>query len=467
MIRGGPAAIETFRDPAGTLSIEGDTVRRRVDPSRAQPALDFLDSELARAWVAQGLLVATTFAGEDGGFRMLEHPRIFFPTYSWEWTPSAWSAAAGLTLDLCEALLGRGLILKDATPLNVLFDGTRPVFVDVLSIDRRDPRSPLWLAYAQFVRTFLLPLAAYRYLGWPLAASLSRRDGYEPGDLYPYLSATRRWSAPMRSLVTLPYVLEKRERVKGRGAAGESAQAAALHQPPEVAEAVLRRNLHGLRTALRKLAPVERESRWSDYPESADHYAGEDHRQKQAFLRQALQTCAPHQVLDLGANTGVYSRIAASMGANVVAWDTDMAATERNWAQAASDRLPIQPILADAARPTPAVGWRNAEGLSLLDRTRGRFDCVLMLGLIHHLLIADQIPLAQVAGLLRELTTHWAIVEWVPATDPRFGDLVRGRGDLYGHLNEEQFAATMEQHFRVALKEPLKNGRTLYLLEAR
>ena len=40
-------------------------------------------------------------------------------------------AAGQLTLDLCEALIGKGLILKDATPLNVLFEGARPVFVDV------------------------------------------------------------------------------------------------------------------------------------------------------------------------------------------------------------------------------------------------------------------------------------------------------------------------------------------------
>ena len=102
------------------------------------------------------MIATTERASSEPGEILLEHPRVFFPSYPWEWTPDAWVAAGGLTLDLCEALLGQGLILKDATPLNVLFEGTRPVFVDVLSIDARDPASPLWLAYAQFVRTFLL-----------------------------------------------------------------------------------------------------------------------------------------------------------------------------------------------------------------------------------------------------------------------------------------------------------------------
>jgi SAM-dependent methyltransferase len=430
----------------------------------AQAALGFLRSPLAQKWVAEGRLIPTTeSAGTGNGEILLEHPRVFFPSYAWEWTPDAWVTAGELTLDLCDALLNQGLILKDATPLNVLFEGTRPVFVDVLSIDARDPHSPLWLAYAQFVRTFLLPLAAYRYLGWPLAASIHKRDGYEPGELYPHLRTAQRWRKPLRSLVTLPELLENRSK---RGSK-TGVPATQLRQAPEVATAVLRRNLRRLRAQLGELKPASRESRWSEYPESADHYSEEDHQQKQGFVREALQRAQPRRALDLGANTGVYSRIAAETGAGVVAWDTDLEASARNWKLAAEKRLPIQPLLADPARPTPAAGWRNREWLSLLDRAQGRFDCVMMLGLIHHLLVTDQIPLPEVAGLLRDLTTRWAIVEWVPATDPRFAELVRGRDDLYRHLNEAEFLASIEPLFHIAVQQRLKNDRALFLLEAK
>jgi SAM-dependent methyltransferase len=216
---------------------------------------------------------------------------------------------------------------------------------------------------------------------------------------------------------------------------------------------------------LEKLKAGEGESRWSDYPESADHYSPEDHRHKQAFVRRALLQAAPKHVLDVGANTGVYSRLAASMGASVVAWDTDLAATERNWRQAYEERRPVQAVIADASRPTPAAGWRNSESLGLLDRAYRKFDCVMMLGLLHHLLVADQIPLEEVAGLLCDLTKQWAIVEWVPASDPMFVELVRGREELYGHLDETAFVTAMERYFLPVEKERLKNGRTLYLFE--
>lgn len=462
MTSGAPAAIDTFRDPAGSLRIEGDLVRRRVRVVMAQPALRFLRSPLAQKWVKQGRLVATVeHDSADSGELILEHPRIFFPSYSWEWTPNAWIAAANLTLDLCEALLSEGLILKDATPLNILFEGTQPVFVDVLSIDARDLESPIWLAYAQFVRTFLLPLLAYRYLGWPLAASLLRRDGYEPANLYPHLGPLQRWREPFRSLVTLPHLFEK------RGQSVAAAPTAKLRQKPEVAAAVLRRNLQKLRSKVARLKPADRDSRWSEYPETAGHYSSEDHGEKQDFVRSSLLKARPQRVLDLGANTGVYSRIAAEAGARVIGWDTDIGAAMRNWNLAAEQKLDIQPLIADPARPTPATGWLNREWLSLLDRAEGRFDCVLMLGLVHHLLIADQIPLSEVTALLRRLTTQWAIAEWVSATDPRFKDLVRGRDDLYGHLDEAAFLAEAQRHFEVVEEKRLKNGRILFLLKAR
>jgi 2-polyprenyl-3-methyl-5-hydroxy-6-metoxy-1,4-benzoquinol methylase len=455
--------IETFRDPAGSLRIVGDRVLREVRRDHADAALRFLQSPTAHEWVAQGHLVETCFLREDAGELTLEHPRVFFPSYPWEWTPSAWIAAADLTLDLCEGLLDHGLILKDATPLNILFRGSRPVLVDVLSIEERDPASPLWLAYAQFVRTFLLPLAAYRYLGWPLAASMQNRDGYEPADLAPHLSRWQRWREPFRSLVTLPLLLET--------SGAQSAQNTRVKQNPDAALRVLRRNLAQLRRHLRRiehgLLSRRPASRWSAYAHSADHYGADDQRLKQQFVREALLAAAPRHVLDLGANTGVYSRIAADSGAAVVAWDTDLQATEQNFLEAQKHSLNIAPLIANPARPTPSAGWRNAESLALLDRSCRRFDCVVMLGLIHHLLLSEQIPLDEIAALLRELTTGWAIVEWVPATDPRFIDLLRGRDDLYGHLKESAFLHAAETHFTVVLREALPNGRVLFLLQAR
>lgn len=461
MIESTVAPRGTFRDPAGSLYFDEAKVLRHVRPAFVAEAESFLDSALTRKWMESGRMVSTVIAGREAdGSLLLEHERIDYPTYPWEWTPGQWAAAGELTLDLCEESLAAGLILKDATPLNVLFRNADPVFVDVLSFDRRKPGDPIWLAYGQFVRTFLLPLAANRYLGWPLAASIERRDGYEPSDLYPCLPLRRRWTAPLRSLVTLPHLLERKAN------ASASTGATPRHQqPPEIAAQVLRGTLKKLRRTLRVLTPPPHASRWSDYTTTAVHYSVEDHARKAAFVGRALAQAAPQRVLDVGGNTGHYSRIAAAAGARVVAWDTDVQAADANWREARAKHELILPLIANIARPTPSVGWQNAESLSLLQRSEGAFDGIMMLGVIHHMLLIDQIPLPSIFDLVRRLTTRWAIIEWVPATDSQFRQLCRGRQDIYGHLDENAFLAAADQHFVRRLVENLPNGRSLWLFE--
>lgn len=390
----------------------------------------------------------------SGRLVSLEHERIAFPTYPWEWTPSQWFEAASLTLDLCEEAVDEGYILKDATPLNILFSGSRAIFVDVLSFERRNPRSPLWIAYAQFARTFLLPLTAFTLFGWPLSSSQQHRDGYEPRDFASILPLVRRWFPPLLSLITLPLLLEKSSGAKADREVSE-----------ELATFAVRRLLRSTRSLLKSAKPSSRDSRWSSYSQTACHYSSDDFAAKQAFVRESLCATKPKRVLDVGANTGVYSRIAAESGSDVVAWDTDVQAADQNWLSARKSSLQILPIIADFARPTPAVGWQNRENPSLLDRARGQFDCILVLGVLHHLLIADQIPLARIIDQLEDITTRWVIVEWIPREDSQFAGLCRGRDELYCHLTEEFFIHTISSQFAVLRRDLLPNGRSLMLLE--
>ena len=199
----------------------------------------------------------------------------------------------------------------------------------------------------------------------------------------------------------------------------------------------------------------------------ASHYSQNDSMRKTSFVRDSLVFSKARDVLDIGANTGVFSRLAASVGARVVALDRDVAATEQAWRTALDGNADVVSLVADIARPTPATGWNNAETLSLLDRCRGRFDLVMMLAVIHHLLASDQIPLARLAELTRELTRRWVLVEWVPPSDPKFRELSRGRDLLHRHLDKGRFLSAFGTYFSHVKDAELENGRTLHLLEVR
>jgi SAM-dependent methyltransferase len=457
----------TFRDPAGQLQLTPTRALRRIYPTAIEETHAFLDSPLRKTLERSGDLIPSEIV-EPGtqsfilpGELWLQHPRIDPISYPWEWTTGQWRAAAELTLHLAGQAINAGWTLKDATPLNIVFNGARPVLVDVLSFEKREAHSSVWLAYGQFVRTFLLPLVAEKLLGWPLQATLFSRDGYEPRTLFNALGVWQRLNPNLLDVVTLATLFEE--------SGGKGSEARTKKKPsttdPELAKHILQKRIGRLGKQIVWAARSETNSRWSGYKQAATHYRATDIEEKERFVAGALERCHPARVLDIGANTGTYSLMAADAGAEVVALDSDAAAIEALWRTASAQKKPITAMVANIARPTPAVGWRNQEQLSLLDRLEGKFDLVLMLAVIHHLILREQLPLAHIADLCASLTRRWLVLEWVPPADPMFQEWLRGRDDLYGNLSETDLKQAFAPFFHVADRAELGNHRVLFLFE--
>ncbi len=458
MTTGTPTA--TFRDPSGSLSLEDDFAVRTIHPAARDQVMEFVTSQFCSKLQERGDMVAITLRNTPAGLQLL-HPKVPVPTYPWEWTPSQWLAAAQLTLALCAEALNDGWVLKDATPLNILFVGSRPVLVDVLSFEPwnptpKDHASHIWMAYGQYVRTFLLPLLMNKLSGWPLELSLFKRDGYEPAELYKVLSWRQRLSRAAFWPVTLPTKLE------GAGAVGAQRQKVQHHRPV-VAIHLMKKTLADLRMRTRRAMPEHTGSEWTNYAATLQHYTAQESQQKLDWVRKVLEDLRPERVLDIGANTGVFSALAAECGARVVALERDAAAAESLYRMSRKSRLSIQTIHADLARPTPAVGWENGETSTLLHRLEAQSDMVLMLAVIHHLILMEQIPIGEILDLVYRLTWRYVVVEWVPVSDPMFQSLMRGRDELYGSLTEEDLLAACVGRFHTLRRQPLENGRVLFL----
>jgi hypothetical protein len=465
MTSGTPTA--TFRDPAGSLSLEGDFAVRTIHPSARDQVMEFVTSQFCSRLQNRGDMVAITIKNTPAGLQLL-HPKVPVPTYPWEWTPSQWLAAAQLTLSLCAEALAEGWVLKDATPLNILFVGSRPVLVDVLSFEPWDPApqdhpSHIWLAYGQYIRTFLLPLLMNRMLSWPLEMSIFKRDGYEPVDLYKALSWSQRFSRAAFWPVTLPARLDKKSSTTKKSGAASGSKPAPRHKSPDLALHLLKRTLTDLRKRTRRAMPEHAGSEWDNYTATLTHYTAQESAQKLEWVRNVLEDLKPARVLDIGANTGVFSALAAENGARVVALERDAAAAESLFRMSRKSRLSIQTIHADLARPTPSVGWDNHETSTLLHRLEAQSEMVLMLAVIHHLILMEQIPIAAILDLAYRLTWRYLVVEWVPVSDPMFQSLMRGRDSLYGALSEEDLLTACRNRFHTLRRQPLENGRILFL----
>jgi len=463
----------SFRDPAGFLVKKDDRIFRIISTESAEDLKDFLKSNAAASYLKSGAIVSTTFLdpatgtdltlpklNDDRQSIVIEHKRIRFVSYPYEWAPEMLHAAALLTLNLSTDALNEGFGLKDATPYNVLFEGADPVFVDLLSFERRDRHDPTWLPYAQFIRTFLLPLLLNKHFELPINDLLiNNRDGIEPEQAFRLLGVRQKLMPEFLTVVSLPTWLGgKKKKDEGQLYSKRSLQ------NEEQARFILERLLKGLKRRLQGAQPARRQSGWTDYMEK-NRYTDKYFPEKEAFVSEALAESRPEQVLDVGCNTGFFSELAAGLGARVVAIDSDPAVVGMVWDRAQSEKLDIQPLVVDLTRPTPPTGWRNEECSSFLQRARGSFDAVLMLAVIHHMLVTERIPLNEILRLASELTKSSLIVEFIAPTDAMFKVLTRGRDELHKDLSVENFERSASQFFEVVRSSRLgESDRWIYFL---
>jgi SAM-dependent methyltransferase len=463
----------SFRDPAGRVFFDGDEVIRVVNASARGEVEEFLTLDFVAQWQENGKLIAAEqvdstlvlngisdpVVKEDLAIR---HPRVWFPSYPHEWPPEMLEAGGRLTLEMAQALLHKGWGLKDATPFNILFQGTRPVFIDILSFEKRTPGDPIWLAYQQFSNTFLLPLLVNKRCGVSLRNTfLANREGLDVNEASGYLSGAFRLDRTAIGLVTLPRMLSR------KAESSTELYSKKRRIEPERADFVLQNTFRRLEKNLDRVSPDSvRSSKWTGYTEHNVTTIPAYMAAKQKFVEDTVRRVAPKTVLDIGCNAGHFSFFAARLGAKVVAIDHDPVVLGQVWRTAYAENLDLLPLVIDVSKPSPRMGWRNSEVPSFLDRAEGKFELVMMLAVLHHMMVSDRIPLREVLKLAADLTTRNLIIEFVPPSDPLFRKIARGRDHLHAHLSKNSFESAASECFDVVSSEPLlTTDRVLYLMK--
>jgi len=456
----------SWRDPDGFVVKDQGRILRAVSSlktvqTRALLAAPWMTRLMAAGQVPQTaeLIGAPPTLASAQDWLWLEHAEVTFPCFPHEITALQLYDAGKLTLELAIEAAKHGWVLKDASAWNVLYSRGKPVFVDFLSFDAQAPTGT-WVAYGQFVRHFLLPLLLYRHLGLtPAEIFLTNRDGIPPERAADLLSRTRLLSPIGLELVLLPKWLSgSGSRLIADQSAGKTRRFA-----PEVARSLLLRTLRRLQGLLERLRPdtSRLRSTWAAYEEERAHYSEPDLVAKREFVRAHLGDGG--SVLDLGANAGEFSLLAAERGAEVVAADADHAALLRLYARLRADARAVTPLVLNIARPTPAIGWGNREVLSFLERATGRFDCVLALGLLHHLLVSERASLPMLMDLLVQLEPQRIILEWIDPRDPKFRQLAGLNAGLYRDLDVATLESHLARKFRLIAKAPLPSAaRVMY-----
>jgi ribosomal protein L11 methylase PrmA len=453
----------SFRDPSGSVYQSGGRIFRTVAPnatSQYEAARDAgIYAELVRRRrlvSLQELNVLDTPEVASAAAYVLEHEKLPFISYPYEWSFSLLKDAAIFHLDFHLDLLSKGFTLSDASAYNVQFVGPKPIFIDHLSI-RKYRKGELWTGHRQFCEEFLNPLLLRSIFGIPHNYWYRGRiDGIPVSEIASLLPFRKKMSWRVLTHVVLQDYFQRRsERHQSDFIDIKKANLPLIRY-----EGLLKHVRHWVAD----LEPGEkRRTLWSDY-ETCNTYNLEERLRKREVVAQFIKSRGCKTIVDLGCNTGDYSLIALEAGAErVLGFDFDQQALDRAHSRAKSADVMFLPLFLDAMNPSPDQGWQQAERLGFSRRVTA--DGVFALAFEHHLSIAHNVPMDHVLDWICLIAPR-GVIEYVPKTDPTVQKLLSHRTDIFPDYTEENFRNLLGRRRRITRSERISNsGRVLFVFD--
>lgn len=397
--------------------------------------------------------VDTPPADPSVSLKVIRPERIPFISYPYEWSFSQLKDAALATLSLQKRALKAEMSIKDASAYNIQFHNGKALLIDTLSFENYQEGNP-WVAYRQFCQHFLAPLSLMAYVDIRLGQLLRVYIDGIPLDLASKLLPARtRFNFGLLTHIHLHASAQRR-------------YAGKVVQKPGASSGMSKQSMIGLIESLentvKKLKWNPAGTEWGDYYEITN-YSDAAFEHKKELVSKWLDRVNPGSVWDLGANTGVFSRLASGRGVSTISFDIDPAAVEQNYRQVKSAKEQnILPLVLDLTNPSPALGWHNRERESFTGRAPA--DMVLALALIHHLAISNNVPLLQLAEFFCDMG-QWLILEFVPKSDSQVQKLLASRLDIFDHYTRADFEEVFRQRFDIIEAVQVRESeRFIYLM---
>lgn len=444
----------SFRDKSGFMFEENGFFYRQINHSYAPHYSALMTTGLYERLVKKNWLLPhqELTASHEEAYKIICPQQLSFISYPYSWSFGMLKDAALLTLKIQKLAIKHGMTLKDASAYNVQFIGSRPVFIDSLSFEVYTEGSA-WAAYGQFCRHFLAPLALMAYKDVSLNKLLIVHLDGIPLPLASKLLPTKTF---FNFNLALHIHFHARTQVRLQDKKIEK------NQKSLPKNAVL--NLcKSLESAIKKLYWQPQATEWQDYYDKSVGRAYFEHKKTlvTAFLHEITGEIG--RVLDLGANDGTFSQLAAKVSKDVLSFDIDSVCVEQNYQRLkAANEFRITPLRVDVTNPDPAIGWHNQERKSLWQRTHSQ--TTMALALIHHLCISNNIPLSMSAKWLSEISNN-LIIEFVPKTDEKVQILLQNRADIFDDYTIENFIHQFSQYFNIKKQTTITpTERVLFLM---
>jgi hypothetical protein len=445
-----------FRDPSGFLFFDNGTLFRSVNSLYQQNYDHLINSGLYDKLVEDDLLiphkeVQRLSEGKNDTYKIIQPEFVPFISYPYEWCFGQYKDAALSLIKIQKKALDHNMVLKDASAYNIQFFKGKPILIDTLSFEIYKENQP-WVAYRQFCQHFMAPLSLMAFRDIRLNQFMRIYIDGLPLDLVSrLLPVSTRFKPSLLLHIHLHAKAQKRYKARTSPLASR-----------KLSKQSLIALMHHLESAIVDMQWQPKGTEWADYYEDTN-YSQEAINHKKQLVEAYLIESKPITVWDLGANTGVFSRLSMTNKIDTIAFDLDPCTVEKNYIIMRENKeTKMLPLCLDLTNPSPSIGWANEERHSLMER--GPADTILVLALIHHLAISNNVPFSSIAAFLSQLC-RFMIIEFVPKSDSQVQRLLRTREDIFCHYDKDHFETSFRVHFSILKSAKIVDSqRTLYLM---
>ena len=411
------------RDPVGFLFFKDDKVYRAINNSSIAEVQKLFDSGLVDELNREEVIPRTTISNYclDGYDLVLEHERIIVVSYPPEWSFTMLKDAALTVIRANKILFKYGYETKDAHNYNILFDGTKPKFVDFGSFAVRVHKK-YWICRDEFVRFYIYPLYMWAKGNSTFARKiLSDSAGYITDyefQLYKNKFMRLLPKNLMRSIFkNLEYV--------------RNLSRYDINTLPIIKNADIKRklikiiyavsrlgllpnnytNFNKIERRIKRFNPPGLKSLWGEYhtvTETKDAF-GKDSR-----FNIVLDLIKKHnvtEVLEIGGNQGLFARELSAHVDRVICSDYDENAVDQMYIKSKNDNISISPVLLNFLHPF-SRSTHFSEKVSTFNRFNSQ--AVIALALTHHLILTQKVPIDIIFEAIGRYNREYLFIEFMP-----------------------------------------------------
>ena len=437
----------SYKDKAGRVFRENGQIFRELYEDGINRFSYVKNKDIFKNLIKENKIINTTEVGYSSEkFLILKHDEVPFITYPYEWSFDQLKDASIFHLDLQMKCLEEDISFIDSSAYNIQFNGYDPFLIDTLSLKRYKP-GEIWSGHSQFINEFLNPLIYYSKNGIPFNKIYKGNIfGISNKEIVKQISFIKLFNFAIFTHVVLPEIFNSQKNFKKKIKTKKLDKNAYIWM------------LKNLKKNILKLK-IKQKSFWYKY-ENIRTYNVEEINLKKKVIEDFIRKNKPKTLIDFGCNNGEFSFLASKNGVDkIIAVDQDERCINyiHNKCKELQNKK-ILPLVIDFLNPSTSLGW-NKEKKSFDER--GYFDGSLNLAIIHHLCLANNIPLYDAITYFIK-KSKIGIIEFVDKEDETSKIMLQNKNIFHDDYNKENFEKILNYKSILSNKTEINKTRTLY-----